>query len=233
LRLTGTGRGPHGRRARAAGPGAGTIDSRPAGACPTDIAFVATLRARLTGAGDSGMREHVRAGREGVLLCLVVDASGSMGARRRLARVKGALLELLRDAYARRDGVAIVAFRDGGAHVLVAPGTPLERAAEAVRALPTGGRTPLAAGLAVAEQLLRREAMHEPGRRAIAVLLTDGRVADPAGEARAAAARLGRAAAAVHVVDTEDGPVRVGLAAALAAAAGGHVHPLTPARSAA
>src|SRR5439155_1656338 len=82
---------------------------------------VATLRARLAGAEDGHLREHVRAGREGALLCLVVDASGSMGARRQLAHVKGALLGLLRDAYARRDRVAILAFRDGGAHVLVAP----------------------------------------------------------------------------------------------------------------
>jgi magnesium chelatase subunit D len=149
-----------------------------------------------------------------------------MGARRRLARVKGALLGLLRDAYARRDRVAIVAFRDGGAQLLVSPGAPLERAAAAVRELPTGGRTPLAAGLDAATALLRREAGREPNRRAIAVVLTDGRVADPAGTATAAAARLGRAAAAVHVVDTEEGAVRLGLAGALAIAGGGQVHQL-------
>src|SRR5205823_13088659 len=138
------------------------------------LSVVATLRARLLGGeGDTQLREHVRADREGVLLCLVVDASGSMGARRRLARVKGALLGLLRDAYARRDRVAIVAFRDGGAQLLVTPGMPLERAAAAVRELPTGGRTPLAAGLDAAAQLLRREAGREPNRRAIAVVLTD------------------------------------------------------------
>jgi magnesium chelatase subunit D len=233
LRLDGAGRGAHGRRARAAGARAGAIDSRAASSEATDLAIVATLRARLTGAEPGALREHVRAGREGVLLCLVVDASGSMGARRRLARVKGALLGLLRDAYARRDQVAIIAFRDGGARLLVAPGAPLEGAADAVRTLPTGGKTPLAAGLDAAASLLRREAMREADRRAIAVVLTDGRVADQAGEARAAAARLGRAADAVHVVDTEDGPVRLGLAGALAAAAGGHVHTLEPTRSAA
>ncbi len=188
--------------------------------------MVATLRARLTGADAGQIREHVRAGREGVLLCLVVDASGSMGARQRLARVKGALLGLLRDAYARRDRVAVISFRDGSAKLLVAPGAPLERAAEAVRALPTGGRTPLAAGLEAAAVLLRREAMREPDRRGVAVVLTDGRVADRDGQVRASAARLGRVAAAVHVIDTEDGPVRVGLAAALADSAGGALHPL-------
>jgi magnesium chelatase subunit D len=226
IALAGRGRGPSGRRARTASLGAGSIDSRPAAPDSDDVAIVASLRARLAGAVPDELHEHVRAGREGALLCLVVDASGSMGARRRLARVKGALLELLRDAYARRDRVAVVAFNDRDARLLVAPGAPLERAAAAVRGLPTGGRTPLAAGLDTAERVIRREAIREPRRRAIAIVLTDGRVADSAGQVTAAAAKLGRAAASVQVVDTEEGPVRVGIAAALAVAAGGHVHRL-------
>jgi magnesium chelatase subunit D len=253
LALAGTGRGPAGRRARGGGAGAGAIDSRPATPASDDVAIVATLRAKLaaerhgaTGAGSvKGMdapsspggehpghlREHVRAGREGVFLCLVVDASGSMGARRRLARVKGALLAVLREAYARRDRVAVIVFRDSAAELLIAPGAPLERAAEALRGLPTGGRTPLAAGLDAAERLIRRETGRDAGRRAIAVVLTDGRVADPAGAVPRAAARLGRAADAVHVIDTEDGAVRLGLAGAVAVAAGGAVHRLEPATS--
>jgi magnesium chelatase subunit D len=147
-----------------------------------------------------------------------------MGARGRLARVKGALIALLSDAYARRDRVALIAFRDSAAELLVAPGAPVERAADAIRALPTGGRTPLAAGLDAATALVRREALRAPGRRAIAIVLTDGRVADPDGAVARAAATLGRTAAAVHVVDTEDGPVRLGLAASVALAAGGELH---------
>jgi magnesium chelatase subunit D len=232
LQLASAGRGPTGRRAKAAGPGAGAIDSRAAvRGASDDIAVVATLQARL--AGETGLREHVRAGREGALICLVVDASGSMGARRRLARVKGALLALLRDAYARRDRVAVVAFRASEAHVVVAPGAPLEQAAAAIRALPTGGRTPLAAGLDTAAKLVVRERTRERERRTLALVLTDGRVSDPDGAVRAAAARLGRAADAVHVIDTEDGPVRIGLAATLAAAAEGQVHRLTTERKAA
>jgi magnesium chelatase subunit D len=225
--LAGTGRGPVGRRARTAGRGAGSIDSRPAEPASDDLALVASLRARLLGDG-AHLREHVRSGREGTFLCLVVDASGSMGAQRRLARVKGALAGLLRDAYARRDRVAVVAFRDAAAEVLIAPGAPLERAAAALAALPTGGRTPLASGLVTAELLVRREALRDPSRRSIAVVLTDGRVQDPDAAIPRAAAALGRAATAVEVVDTEEGPVRVGLASALAAAAGGRVHRLVP-----
>jgi magnesium chelatase subunit D len=228
LALESRGTGPSGRRAPTGSASAGAIDSRPARPYSEDLAIVASLRARMTGAGSDHLREHVRAGREGVLLCLVVDASGSMGARRRLARVKGALLGLLRDAYARRDRVAIVAFRDASAQLVVTPGAPLERAAAAVRSLPAGGRTPLAAGLQAAERVIRREAIRDPRRRAIAVVLTDGRVADSEGAVRRSATALGRAAASVHVVDTEEGPVRVGLSGALAAAAGGRLHALTP-----
>jgi len=236
LELVGSGSGPLGRRARTSGPHAGAIDSRPASASQgaqqpgdEDVAIVATLHARLLGAPPEHVRVPIRAGRESSLLCLVVDASGSMGARRRLARVKGALLELLRDAYARRDRVGVVAFRDRSAEVVVAPGTPLERAAEAIRALPAGGRTPLAAGLHAAAHLIANEALREPGRRAIAVVLTDGRAQDPHGEIPRAAAQLAGAAGAVHVIDTEEGPVRLGLAGALASAAGASLHRLHPA----
>lgn len=226
LALTGTGRGPAGRRARTRGPDAGAIDSRPAGATSRDLALVATVRERLLGGPGTDLREHVRAGREATLVCLVVDASGSMGARRRLARVKGALIGLLRDAYTRRDRVAVIAFRDSAATLIVKPGAALAHAAQALRELPTGGRTPLAAGLDAATDLIRREALREPDRRTIAVVLTDGRVADSDGAITRAAARLATVAAAVHVVDTEEGPVRLGLAARLARAAGGQIHDL-------
>jgi magnesium chelatase subunit D len=227
LRLDASGRGPGGRRARSSGEGAGAIDCRPAASGSEDVSIVATLRARLVQGDSAGLREHVRGGREGVLLCLVVDASGSMGARRRLARVKGALLASLRDAYERRDRVAVIAFRGSDAQLLVPPGAPLELAAESIRGLPTGGRTPLAAGLALAEQVIRRESGRERGRRSIAVILTDGRVADPAGAVHHAATRLGCAADATHVIDIEDGPVRLGFAGRLARAAGASLHALS------
>jgi magnesium chelatase subunit D len=93
-----------------------------------------------------------------------------------------------------------------------------------VLALRTGGRTPLAQGLDAATELIRRDRARDPNVRAIAVVLTDGR----APEAGAAAARLGRTADAVHVVDTEEGPVRLGLARSLASAAGGSVIRMPP-----
>ena len=191
------------------------VDARAAG--PEDpIAIVPTILAALR--GDDRPQTPILGGGRGALLCLIVDTSGSMAAQRRLARVKGAVEAALRRAYARRDIVAIIAFSGASAHTLVAPGTPLEHAAAAARSLGAGGRTPLAAGLAQAEALLK--SLPRGNRARIAVLLTDGRAADPQGRACAALARIVAATERTVVVDMEEGRVRLGLAGELAAAAG-------------
>ncbi|UUY03379.1 VWA domain-containing protein [Svornostia abyssi] len=190
------------------------IDSRPAHA-EDPIAALPSLLARLR--GDTTPRAAVTAGHPGALLCLVIDTSGSMGAQRRLARVKGAIERALREAYARRDDVAIVTFAGEGAQTLVAPGTPLETAAAQAAQLPAGGRTPLAAGLEHAARLLETDRADRPR---LAVLLTDGRAPDPEGRAHAALRRLAATADRTVVADLEEGRVRLGLAAELARAAG-------------
>jgi magnesium chelatase subunit D len=143
------------------------------------------------------LRWQVREGREGNLVLFVVDASGSMAARRRMVATKGAVLSLLLDAYQRRDRVGLVSFRGAGAEVRLPPTSSVELAAQRLSELPTGGRTPLAAGLARARGLLAAEAVRDPTRRALLVLVTDGRAnavgggaALPAG--RLAAGRAGR-----------------------------------------
>ena len=60
------------------------------------------------------VRRAIREGREGNLVIFVVDASGSMAARDRMSAVSGATLSLLRDAYQRRDKVAVITFRAAG-----------------------------------------------------------------------------------------------------------------------
>ena len=203
---------------RAPGGNLATLDARPAeGDDP--IAVLPTILAALR--GDDRPQTAIAGGGRGALLCLIVDTSGSMAARGRLARVKGAVEVALRRAYARRDLVAVVGFGGDGARTLVAPGAPLEQAAAAARGLPAGGRTPLAAGIAHAARLLEDiDGGKLAGRARIAVLLTDGRASDPDGRARLALRRIVRAAERTVVVDLEEGPVRLGLAAELATAAG-------------
>jgi magnesium chelatase subunit D len=171
------------------------------------------------------LRQAVLEGREGNLVLFVVDASGSMGSRSRMAAVKGAVLSLLLDAYQRRDKVGLVTFRGAEAELALPPTWSVEAAAARLTALPTGGRTPLAAGLLRAHETLRVERVRDPQRRPLLVVVTDGRATGTRGsaavaDAHAAAALLAAGGTAAVVVDCESGPVRLGLAGALGTALG-------------
>ncbi|MCW2986177.1 MAG: hypothetical protein JWR63_3747, partial [Conexibacter sp.] len=204
---------------RAPGGELAVLDAQPAAHDDDPIAILPSILAALR--GDDRPQTPITGGGRGAILCLIVDTSGSMAARGRLARVKGAIEAALRRAYARRDLVAIVAFGGDRARTLVAPGAPLAEAAAAVRELPAGGRTPLAAGIAHGAALLESCRQGKlAGRARIAVLLTDGRAPDSEDDARVALARVVTAADRTVVVDLEEGGIRLGLAAALAHAAG-------------
>jgi len=226
--VPGSGSGADGRRSRAVTSRGRTSGGQVPRGRPGRLHVPTTLTAAAphqlargrTGAGlrlhRDDVREAVREGREGNLVLFAVDASGSMAARARMSAVKGAVLSLLLDAYQRRDKVGLVTFRGRAAEVALPPTWSVEAAAARLRVLPTGGRTPLAAGLLRAGEVLRVERLRDPARRPLLVVVTDGRATG--GPAPAPAARLlaGTGLASV-VVDCEAGPVRLGLAGALAA----------------
>ncbi len=165
------------------------------------------------------VRRAIREGREGNLVIFVVDASGSMAARDRMSAVSGATLSLLRDAYQRRDKVAVIAFRAQEATLLLPPTSSVHIAGRRLARFDTGGKTPLAQGLLAARDVVVREKARDRARRCLVVVLTDGRAtggADPLGRTRVAAARLLAEGAAAVVVDCETSFVRLGLAEDLA-----------------
>ncbi|WP_406001604.1 putative cobaltochelatase [Streptomyces sp. NBC_00829] len=260
LTVPGLGEGAAGRRSRARTEhGRTTGARRPRGAL-TKLHLAATVQAaaphqRARGRSGRGLvvrrddlRQATREGREGNLVLFVVDASGSMAARQRMSAVKGAVLSLLLDAYQRRDKVGLITFRGKEAEVALPPTSSVDAAAARLELLPTGGRTPLAAGLLKAHDVLRVERMRDPARRPLLVVVTDGRAtaagsqagttrsgaAGPGGRVRVPGAHgdavaLASRAARLHaaegtaavVVDCESGPVRLGLAGELARDLGG------------
>ncbi|GAA1043988.1 putative cobaltochelatase [Streptomyces murinus] len=231
LSVPGIGEGAAGRRSRARTEhGRTTGARRPQGAL-TKLHLAATVRAaapyqRARGRSGPGLvirrddlRQARREGREGNLVLFVVDASGSMAARQRMGAVKGAVLSLLLDAYQRRDKVGLVTFRGSGADVALPPTSSVDAAAVRLESLPTGGRTPLAAGLLKAHEVLRVERLRDPARRALLVVVTDGRATggpEPVALAGRAARLFAAEQVASVVVDCESGPVRLGLAGQLA-----------------
>jgi magnesium chelatase subunit D len=89
-------------------------------------------------------------------------------------------------------------------------------------AIATGGRTPLAAGLAKALRVIAGERLRDPLRRPLVLLLTDGRADNAAATQAGAALR----AHDMVVIDCEQGPVRLGLARRLAVDLGADYLPL-------
>ncbi|RSS88024.1 putative cobaltochelatase [Streptomyces sp. WAC02707] len=236
LSVPGLGEGAAGRRSRARTEhGRTTGARRPRGAL-TKLHLAATVQAaaphqRARGRSGRGLvvrrddlRQATREGREGNLVLFVVDASGSMAARQRMGAVKGAVLSLLLDAYQRRDKVGLVTFRGAAADVALPPTSSVDAAAARLESLPTGGRTPLAAGLLRAHEVLRVERLRDPARRALVVVVTDGRATggpEPVALAGRAARLFAAEGIASVVVDCESGPVRLGLAGRLADELGG------------
>lgn len=106
------------------------------------------------------------------LTIFAVDASGS-SALSRLAEAKGAVELMLAEAYVKRTQVALIAFRQDSAEVLLPPTRSLTRARRALSALPGGGGTPLAAGLLAAQGLA--EAAKKRGQTPTLAILTDGK----------------------------------------------------------
>ena len=247
-----------GRRAR-------TVSGSPSGryvgaATPqekaSDLALDATLRAaaphqsqrRANAIGEGGpvdapafliepwdVREKVRETKTGSLILFVVDASGSMGAQRRMVAVKGAILSLLLDAYQRRDRVGLIAFRGTGAQVLLPPTSSVDLAHAMLHEMPTGGRTPLSRGLLLAMEVIETERQKDRNVLPLLVVLSDGRANvamgngdAPAGaaispgsglplaEARAMAAAIREQHISAVVIDTETDFLRLGLAGSIA-----------------
>ena len=106
------------------------------------------------------------------VLIFAVDASGS-AAFARLAEAKGAIELLLAAAYARRDHVALLAFRGTEAELILPPTRSLVQTKRRLQGLPGGGGTPLAAGLQLAMQVALQARAR--GLTPTIAILTDGR----------------------------------------------------------
>ncbi len=155
---------------------------------PKDIAIDATIRAASLHSNndkpkdrmaieikDEDLREKVRRLKISTLIILVVDASGSMAALKRMEAAKGAALALLKDAYIRRDKVAFIAFRGESSELLMPPTNNIDLAQEMLSKLPTGGRTPLSHALLSALSLARSEKMKNTRLKPLIILISDGK----------------------------------------------------------
>lgn len=164
------------------------IRSRPAGDKTDDIAFDATFRAaapyqkrrvekrkRLAFAIErSDLQRKIRVKKVSNLVLFLVDASWSMAVAERMNATKGAILSLLMDAYQRRDRVGLIVFQKDRATLILSPTNSVQLAQKALMDIPVGGKTPLSAGLLMAQDVLTHEKYIHPDVEPLLIVLTDG-----------------------------------------------------------
>jgi Mg-chelatase subunit ChlD len=212
------------------------IQARPAEGKVDDLAFDATLRAAAPFQRDrleqrrkvafairpSDFQRKVRVKKTSNLVLFVVDASWSMAVAERMSATKGAILSLLTDAYQRRDRVGLVVFQKDRASLILPPTNSVQLAKRALAEIPVGGKTPLSAGLYLAQEVLHREKVLHPDVAPLVILLTDGAgnvsmgSLPPQDEAHRLADRIAEDDIRCVVINMEHAAFDQGLAQALA-----------------
>lgn len=210
-----------------------------------DLAFDATIRAAAPfqkqrpknncaiNIQKGDLRQRVREKRIGTTFLFAVDASGSMGAQERMRAVKGAIFALLQEAYQKRDKVGMIAFRRKTAEELLPVTRSVDLAQKRLAELPTGGKTPLAEGLAQSFITLDMLKRREPDAEPVLILVTDGRAnsvvqegEDPVESAIKLAHQIRKAGITSVVIDTENDFIKLGISQRIAAEMGANYYRL-------
>lgn len=199
-----------------------------------DIDFVATLRAAAPfqkirpnnnlaiNIQQTDLHRKVREHRIGNTILFLVDASGSMGIRRRMEEAKSGVFSLLKDAYVHRDSVGLMTFRKEESKLLLPPTRSVSRAYELLRDIKIGGRTPLFYGLQSALELLANLKLKDKANMPTMILFTDGKATSSyKGEnslekIQQIAQKYADLNLKTFLIDTECGFIRLGYAKQLA-----------------
>lgn len=167
-------------------------------------------------------REHKQAQH----FIFIVDASQSMHQNEQMTAVKGVVLSLLKDAYQKRNMISFISMYQEQAEVLLMMTKNISLARQTLKDLKVGGKTPLASGLSLSQQVMKSSSI--PFTQTKLIVLTDGRanitlsgeqhVKQALQDSLAQAEQIHQTGVQSLVVDTEQGKVKLQKAQQLAKA---------------
>jgi magnesium chelatase subunit ChlD-like protein len=148
----------------------------PAQQYTSTIAWLPTLVAKGSASLQAKHLRHQPAmAGAGRLHCIVLDTSGSMRQRGRLALAKGYAAYLIEQAARQGDDIALMRFGGQGWELVLPPCRARRAGGLRLRPLGGGGGTPLVQALAQADRLLQRAVRNGGCAERWLWLLTDGR----------------------------------------------------------
>ncbi len=151
-----------------------------------DVDLVATIRSALANGRKQirrdDIRVRVRKMRLPRLTVIMLDASGSMIAMKRIAIAKGVAKRLIENSYVKRDFLSLMIFRGKSAEILVPPTRNYSKVMSALNGIKVGGRTPLSSALLILLQLSRAFRLKNRNSVVRAILITDGKANTPLGK---------------------------------------------------
>ena len=166
--------------------------------------------------------KRVRIRKNASLVVFLVDLSWSMAVTQRLAATKKAIAAILTKVYQFRDDICLITFQKESASVVIPPTHSVTLAERAMKNIPVGGKTPLAAGLEKAYEVLQRESSNYTKDNIFLILLSDCDAnvtldgGDPEEEANAAADKIAAAGFRSLVINSDQMSFGQGKANALA-----------------
>ena len=164
-----------------------------------------------------------RMGKSSYLIIFCVDASGSIGANGRMEVVKGTIFSILQSNYIHRDKVSLIVFRKDKAELILPPTRSTDLAYKLLKEIPTGGTTPLVAGLIKAIDVALEENRKETGYIPLIILLTDARgnvyYKDAINDVLKTGEQISKHNIGSIIIDVEDSNVKLGICKRLAKSA--------------
>lgn len=122
--------------------------------------------------GDDIMKK-IRVRKKTSLILFVVDLSWSMAVSKRVNATKKAITMILTKAYQYRDDICLITFQKESARLVIPPTHSITLAERAMENIPVGGKTPLASGLNMALEVLKKENRNYGKKNIILILLSD------------------------------------------------------------
>jgi len=113
------------------------------------------------------------------LVVIALDASGSMNVFKRIAIAKKIAQELVENSYTKRAWISLIVFRGNDVELYIPITRSYSKVVELLSKLPTGGKTPLSAGLKKIIETAKVFRTKYRNSRITAILITDGKANKP------------------------------------------------------